>query len=356
MNFTSVFTKNEKPILIAGPCAAETEAQVLQTAEQIAAAGKIDAFRAGIWKPRTRPGSFEGVGTVGLKWLQKVKADFGFPITTEVANATQVKEALDAGVDILWIGARTTVNPFSIQEVADALEGLDVPVMIKNPINADLELWIGGIERLHNAGITRLAAIHRGFSTHRKTQYRNQPMWEIPIELMRRIPNLQMINDPSHICGNRTLLAKVAQKAMDLNFDGLMIETHPTPDEAWSDAAQQIVPMQLMALVQQLVIRNKNVADDSNRLYLEQLRRQIDDIDHELLHLISNRMKVAEKIGKVKKEHNIAVFQLERWAEILHQAIQNGQQLGLSEDFVETLLNAIHKESINHQIQIMNKM
>lgn len=355
MNIQPIFENTKRPILIGGPCSAETEEQVMETAALLADEGGVDAFRAGIWKPRTRPGSFEGVGAVGLKWMQQVKKEYGFKITTEVANHAQVFDALKAGVDILWIGARTTVNPFSVQEVADALKGVDIPVMIKNPINPDLELWIGAIERLYNAGITRIAAIHRGFSSHRKTDYRNVPMWELPIELMRRFPDLQMINDPSHICGNRHLLAKVAQKAMDLNFDGVIMETHRDPDNAWSDAKQQVVPSRLLEIIKGLVVREEKTNDAVALHTLEHLRRQIDELDHELLQLLGSRMKIADKIGEFKRDNNLSILQSGRWSEILEQSVNQGKLLGLSEGFIVSILSAIHQESINHQAKVMNE-
>jgi chorismate mutase len=355
MNLQPIFDTKKRPILIAGPCSAETEEQVMETAALLAAEGGVDAFRAGIWKPRTRPGMFEGVGALGLKWMQQVRKEYGFKITTEVANHAQVFEALKANVDILWIGARTTVNPFSVQEVADALKGVDIPVMIKNPINPDLELWIGAIERLYNAGITRIAAIHRGFSSHRKTEYRNQPMWEMPIELMRRFPDLQMINDPSHICGNRHLLSSVAQKAMDLNFDGVIMETHRDPDNAWSDAKQQVVPARLLQIIHELVVRDEKTNDAIVLQTLENLRGKINEMDSDLLELLGNRMKVADQIGEFKRDNNISILQTTRWSEILEKSVQEGQKLGLSEGFVMSILSAIHQESINHQAKVMNE-
>ena len=355
MNILPIFENHKRPILIAGPCSAETEEQVMETAAQLAANGGVDAFRAGIWKPRTRPGSFEGVGAPGLKWMQQVKKEYGFKITTEVANHAQVFDALKAGVDILWLGARTTVNPFSVQEVADALQGIDIPVMIKNPINPDLELWVGAIERIYNAGITRIAAIHRGFSTHQKTAYRNQPMWEMPLELMRRFPDLQIINDPSHICGNRHMLQATAQKAMDLNFDGLIIESHRDPVKAWSDAAQQIVPSVLRELIDSLVVRDEKVRDAITAATLENLRANIDEMDADLFQILTQRMKLSEQIGLHKRENNISVFQPDRWNMILEKAVERVKPLGLSEGFIVAILNAIHQESINHQVKIMNE-
>jgi chorismate mutase len=355
MDIRPIFEEKKRPILIGGPCSAETEEQVMETAAQLAAEGGVDAFRAGIWKPRTRPGSFEGVGAPGLKWMQQVKKEYGFKITTEVANHAQVFDALKAGVDILWIGARTTVNPFSVQEVADALKGTDIPVMIKNPINPDLELWIGAIERLYNAGITRIAAIHRGFSSHRKTEYRNVPMWEMPIELMRRFPDLQMINDPSHICGNRHLLASVAQKAMDLNFDGVIMETHRDPDNAWSDAKQQVVPARLLEIIHGLVVRDEKSNDAIALQTLDTLRGKINDLDADLMELLGNRMKIADQIGEFKRDNRISIYQQSRWSDILDKAVVDGQKMGLSEGFVVAIFSAIHQESINHQAKVMNE-
>ena len=354
MPFKPIFDSPSRPILIAGPCSAETEYQVLTIANQLAALGGVDAFRAGIWKPRTRPGSFEGVGSKGLDWLLKVKSEFGFKITTEIANQQQVREALDAGVDILWIGARTTVNPFSVQEIADALRGTDVPVMVKNPINPDLELWIGALERLYNAGITKVAAVHRGFSGQRKTEFRNVPIWEYPLELMLRFPDLQLINDPSHICGNRDLLQTVAQKAMDLNFDGIMLETHHDPDNAWSDSRQQVLPLRWREIINALILRTKTAGDQALRGDLEHLRKQIDELDYEIIQLLGERMKISDKIGAFKRANNISIFQSERWAEILHHSVSQGNNLGLSTEFISALLTAIHQESINHQANIMN--
>ena len=354
MQFKPVFDTLDRPVLIAGPCSAETEVQVMTIAGQLAELGGVDAFRAGIWKPRTRPGSFEGVGSKGLDWLVKVKSEFGFKIATEIANQQQVREALDAGVDILWIGARTTVNPFSVQEIADVLQGSDVQIMVKNPINPDLDLWIGALERLYNAGISRVSAVHRGFSGQRKTAFRNIPIWEYPLELMLRFPDLQLINDPSHICGNRELLLTVAQKAMDLNFDGIMLETHNDPDNAWSDSRQQVQPIRWREIIDSLVLRTKNAGDEALKGDLEHLRKQIDELDHEIIQLLGERMKISDKIGVFKRANNISIFQSERWAEILRQSVIQGNSLGLSTEFISALLTAVHQESINHQANIMN--
>ena len=354
MKIKPIWESKKHPILIAGPCSAETEGQVMSIAKDLAALGNVDLYRAGIWKPRTRPGSFEGVGSEGLKWLKAVKEETGLKTTVEVANAHHVYEALKFGVDVLWIGARTTVNPFSVQEIADALRGIDIPVMIKNPINPDLELWLGAFERLHKVGITLMAAIHRGFSTHAKSQYRNIPLWEMPIELMRRMPELQIIGDNSHICGNRHLLQSVAQQMMDLNYDGLITEVHCNPDEAWSDAKQQIVPSRYKELIDSLVLRSETVSDANALQTLEAIRVRIDEIDNELLNLLGKRMILADDVGRYKKRNNIAILQPDRWNEILTAAVEKGRRHELSDEFVTQLLSSIHQESIRHQIKIMN--
>lgn len=343
-----------EPLIIAGPCSAETEEQVLDAARQLSRQ-KVDLFRAGIWKPRTRPNAFEGVGTAGLGWLRRVKDETGMKVTTEVANTQHVFEALKYGVDVVWLGARTTVNPFSVQEVADALKGVDIPVLIKNPINPDLKLWIGAIERIYKAGITRIGVIHRGFSYHGDTKYRNVPRWQIPIELKRQFPDLPIISDNSHICGRRDLLQAVAQKAMDLNFNGLMTEVHPSPDEAWSDAEQQITPAQYQELMRHIVFRQPTTDDMEFLENLEHLRHEIDEIDEELLNLLSARMKVAERIGEYKKRNNIAILQTTRWGEILERGVAKGKLKGLSEEFITVFLKAVHQESINHQEEVMNR-
>lgn len=343
-----------QPIIIAGPCSAETEAQVLLTAKELSQQ-KVDLYRAGIWKPRTRPNAFEGVGTEGLGWLRRVKEETGMKVTTEVANTQHVFEAMKYGIDVLWIGARTTVNPFSVQEIADAVKGVDIPVLVKNPINPDLKLWIGAIERLYKAGITRIAAIHRGFSYHGDTKYRNVPRWQIPIDLKRQFPDLPIICDNSHICGRRDILQAVAQKAMDLNFNGLMTEVHPHPDEAWSDAEQQITPSQYQELMDKIIFRNPTTDNMEFLENLEHLRHEIDELDEELLNLLSQRMKLAERIGEYKKRNNISILQASRWNEILERAVIKGRIKGLSEEFVTVMLKAIHQESINHQASVMNR-
>ncbi len=344
----------KRPIVIAGPCSAETLEQVMKSAVQLKSYG-INIFRAGIWKPRTRPNSFEGVGEEGLAWLQEVKQTTGMMTSTEVANAKHVELALDAGVDILWIGARTTVNPFAVQEIADALKNKDVPVMVKNPMNPDLDLWVGALERLRNVGIKKLVAVHRGFSNYQKTKYRNEPEWQIAIELKRRIPNLPIFCDPSHICGNRRYLEDVSQTSMDLNYHGLIIEAHPNPKEAWSDANQQLTPKNLSKMLDRLVIRDEEVNNKNLLETLSELRTMIDLCDNQLLDLIEKRMAVVEKIGQYKKAHNIAVLQNKRWSNILRRIIKTGKSKGLSENFVSTIFKAIHIESISHQTKIMNE-
>ena len=341
-------------VVIAGPCSAETEGQVMQCAKDLAKLNQVDLFRSGIWKPRTRPGSFEGVGKEGLSWLKRVKEETGLRTTTEVAKASHVYDCLKAGIDVLWIGARTTVNPFSVQEVADALSGADVPVLIKNPINPDLGLWIGAVERIYKAGITRIGLIHRGFSYHGETVYRNVPRWQMAIEMKRRFPDLQMMIDNSHICGNRHMLAEVAQEALNLNYDGLMTEVHPRPDEAWSDAAQQITPTVFGDMLQNLRLRKPTV-EETEMEPLTELRRQIDEIDADLIGMIGQRMKLADQIGDFKAERNIAVLQESRWEVVLQQASEKGKAHGLSEQFMKTYLRAVHQESIDHQDAIVNR-
>jgi len=342
------------PLIISGPCSAETEEQVMTTARGLANTGKVDIMRAGIWKPRTRPGSFEGIGTKGLPWLQQAKKETGIPVAVEVATAKQVEDALHFDVDVLWVGARTTVNPFSVQEIADALRGVKVPVLIKNPLNPDLELWVGGMERIAKAGIEDLGLIHRGFSSYGNTDFRNAPMWHLAIEMKRRFPNVPMINDPSHICGRRDILQSVAQQAIDLDFDGLIIESHMDPDNAWSDAKQQITPEVLKQMLENIRWRKENVQNEDFLSALEKLRQQINQLDDELLQVLSTRMKVAQKIGEYKKNNNITILQTNRWNEILDRAIAKGNNLGLSDEFVTKYMDAVHMESINQQNKIMN--
>ena len=345
---------SKRPLIISGPCSAETEEQVLQTAQRLANTGKVDALRAGIWKPRTRPGSFEGIGTKGLPWLQQAKKLTGLPIAVEVATGKQVEDALHFDIDILWIGARTTVNPFSVQEVADALRGANVPVLIKNPINPDLELWTGAVERVAKAGIKNIGLIHRGFSSYGNTEYRNAPMWHLAIEMKRRNPGMMIINDPSHICGRRDILIDVAQKAIDLDFDGLMIESHIDPDNAWSDAKQQVTPERLAEMLGTIVWRKEDINSEAYHQALEKLRQQINHLDDELLQLLGQRMKIADKIGEFKKNNDITILQTNRWNEILERAYQKGDALGLTREFITKYFDAVHMESINHQNRIMN--
>jgi len=354
MEFESILLPGidaKRPWVIAGPCSAETEEQVMATAKQLHDRG-IKMFRAGIWKPRTRPGAFEGIGSEGLKWLQRVQKEYGMYTATEVATAKHVSEAIKYGVDILWIGARTTVNPFAMQEIADALEGCDKPILIKNPVNPDLELWIGALERLYNAGIRKLGVIHRGFSSADKKIYRNLPQWHIPIEMRRRFPNLPIICDPSHIGGKRELIAPLAQQAMDLNYDGLIIESHCDPDCAWSDKEQQVTPDILDYILNMLVIREGETQTTES---LSELRKQIDELDDQLVELLSKRMRVSREIGTFKKEHNMQVLQASRYSEILDGRIKQAEKFGIDGDCMQKILEAIHEESVRQQIEIINK-
>ena len=351
----SWITSQNEPLIIAGPCGAETEEQVLDTARQLASIPRVKLFRAGIWKPRTRPNSFEGVGEPGLAWLKRVQAEYGLKTTVEVANAHHTELALKHGVDVLWIGARTTVNPFSVQEIADVLKGTDIPVFIKNPVHADLQLWLGAIERISNAGITKLAAIHRGFHYPGKSKYRNKPLWEIAIELKTILPDLPIICDPSHICGNRELIPHVAQKALDLGMNGLMIESHNDPSVALSDAQQQLLPAVLKELLENLVYRQPFSQDSSFNDTLSQFRSIVDEIDDELMNILKKRMKVMEQMGDYKKDHHITIFQLERWQEILRTRSQWAEKIGLPRSFVEKICLLLHEESIRVQTEVMNK-
>ena len=340
----------KRPLLIAGPCSAETEEQVMETARKLAARG-VKIFRAGIWKPRTKPGGFEGNGVTALPWLKRVKEELGMYTAVEVATAAHVREALAYDVDMLWIGARTSANPFAVQEVADALEGMDIPVLIKNPVNPDLDLWIGAIERIYNAGFRKIGAIHRGFSSYDKKIYRNLPQWHIPIELKRQIPNLPIVCDPSHIGGRRELIAPLCQQAMDLNFDGLIVESHCNPEKAWSDASQQVTPEVLDFIMNTLVIRDTNQTTEN----LSALRRQIDECDNSLLELLARRMRVAQEIGQYKKEHNMPILQSQRYDEIIQNRISQADRMGLDAEFMKTVLVAIHEESVRHQQEIMKQ-
>lgn len=345
--------KLDHPLVIAGPCSAETEEQVLNIAHQLKDTD-VNYYRAGIWKPRTRPGMFEGVGALGLKWLQKVKSETGLKTATEVANRAHVELALEHDIDLLWIGARSTVSPFIVQEIADALEGTDKIVLVKNPVNPDLALWLGAIERLSSANIKKLGVIHRGFSTYEKSKYRNNPEWQIAIELQSKFPDLPLINDPSHITGNRNMIFDVSQTALDLNFDGLMIETHNNPDIAWSDAAQQVTPATLVQIMKDLKIRKEFDPETDYNTSLNNLRAQIDVVDNQIIELLGKRMKVSDNIGLLKKQKNVAVLQSKRWNEILGNMVLEGNEKGLSEEFILKLFKAIHQESINHQEKVIN--
>jgi len=342
------------PLVIAGPCSAETEDQVIETARELSKIPQVKVFRSGIWKPRTRPNSFEGVGKNGLKWLKRVKQETGLLTTVEVASPAHVAEALEHQVDILWIGARTVVNPFSVTEIANALNGIDIPVMIKNPLNPDIKVWIGAIERINQAGINKLIAIHRGFSFFNRSPYRNAPMWEIPIELKTLFPELPVIVDPSHICGETSMLLSTSQKALDLEMNGLMIETHIRPQEALTDKEQQITPPELMELISNLIIREEygNVEFENK---LEELRTEIDKLDEEMIDILARRMMIVEEIGKYKKKNNITILQLKRWSEIIRDRVNAGVHLGLSRDFLLRLLESLHEESIQRQTDVMNR-
>lgn len=342
-----------RPLVIAGPCSAESEDQVLQTARALAGHG-IKVFRAGIWKPRTHPGSFEGVGSPGLQWLRRVKQETGMLTATEVANTRHVGEALKVGIDILWIGARTTVNPFAVQEIADSLKGVDIPVLVKNPVNPDLELWLGALERLQKAGIRRLGAIHRGFSIHEHSAYRNPPHWQIAIDLKARMPTVPIITDPSHMGGEAHFLYGLSQEAMDLQFDGLMIESHMSPATARSDNKQQVTPDDLAALLKRLVLREPDSVDRKFHFTLDELRAQVDILDKDIIAKLAQRMQISESMGRIKKESNVTILQPSRWDHIVAERLKQGLSLGLSDDFMTRLLDSIHEESISHQDRIMN--
>lgn len=341
---------SERPFVIAGPCSAETEEQVMTTARQLAEKG-CHMFRAGIWKPRTKPGGFEGNGKMALPWMQEVKKETGMLTATEVATPEHVELALKYGIDILWVGARTTANPFAVQALADSLKGIDVPVMVKNPVNPDLELWIGALERINGAGVKRLGAIHRGFSSYDKKIYRNLPMWQIPIELRRRIPGLPIVNDPSHIGGRRDLIAPLCQQAMDLGMDGLIVESHCNPDVAWSDASQQVTPDVLDYILSILVIRQETQSTEN----ITMLRKQIDEIDNGLIDLLSKRMRISREIGQYKKEHGMTILQTARYSEILDKRGAQGALLGIASDCIKSIFESIHEESVNQQMKIINE-
>ncbi|WP_420910104.1 chorismate mutase [Odoribacter lunatus] len=348
-----IFSGMEKPLLIAGPCSAESERQLFETAKALKQEG-VTVLRAGIWKPRTRPNCFEGVGAKGLAWMQRVQQELGMKVATEVANEKHVHEALRAGIDILWIGARTTANPFAVQEITDALKGTDVPVLVKNPVNPDFDLWMGALERLNMAGVKKIGAVHRGFSSYTEIKYRNMPQWQIPIELKRRFKEMLLLCDPSHIAGKREYLREISQQAMDLGFDGLMIESHISPETALSDAAQQLTPVALKELLKGLVIRNVESENSAYRESIEELRNRIDQLDDELVSILADRMKIAEKIGHYKKQNSITILQTERWEEILKNVFEKGEKCGLDNEFLQKIFRAIHQASIDVQTRIMN--
>ena len=349
-----LWQRKKFPLVIAGPCSAESEEQVMRTARQVAKIPEVTIFRSGLWKPRTRPGAFEGVGEKGLRWLEKVKAETGLMTTVEVARPEHVELALKHGIDILWLGARTVVNPFVVQELAEAMKGVSVTVMVKNPIIPDLKLWVGALERVNTAGIKQLLAIHRGFHYFEKSPFRNAPMWEIPIELKRLVPQLPIVVDPSHICGRRDLLQEISQKAIDLEMDGLMLEVHENPETALTDAAQQIAPDALETLLRNLILRKRTGNPDfENRL--ESLRTEIDKLDGEMLQILAKRLEIIEEIGDYKRDNNITILQMKRWAGIITDRLSIGTNLGLEEQFLKKLLNLIHKESIQRQTKIFNK-
>jgi 3-deoxy-7-phosphoheptulonate synthase len=350
-----ILAKKNKPFLISGPCSAESEEQVMETCTALAKTGKVDMLRAGIWKPRTRPNSFEGMGVPALKWLKQAGEETHLPVAVEVANTLHVDEALKHGIDVLWVGARTTVNPFSVQEIADALKGTNTSVMVKNPLNADAELWSGALERMMHVGLSDLALVHRGFAQYGKNVYRNEPKWQIPLEMKRRFPDTPMICDPSHISGKRENIAAISQQALDMAFDGLMIESHIQPDQALSDSSQQVTPESLNHIIENLIIRSSSVDDEAMHDKLQALRKQMDGIDDDLVRLLGERMKVAEEIGLVKKEKGIMILQVKRWEEIIDRVTKLGGLQDLSKNFLERYLNAIHQESIDHQNEVMNR-
>jgi len=353
MHLQTLIKSKERPFLITGPCSAETREQVLQVCDDIAANGNADMLRAGIWKPRTRPDSFEGVGEPGLEWLVEAGKRTGLPVTTEIANAKHAESALKAGISVLWIGARTTVNPFAVQDIADALRGTGIPVMIKNPVNPDLNLWLGAFERFQKAGLTDLAAIHRGFSVYNHPKYRNVPSWELPIGLKENMPEIPIICDPSHITGRRDLLLEVSQKAMDLNMDGLMIETHPDPDHAWSDAAQQVTPEGLKNLLSHLVLRS-SVVEDALSQELAEMRQQIGLLDDRLFEMLSARMKLSEKVGIFKRRNKVTILQEDHWKKVIDSRLEKSDEMFLTPQFVRNVMDNIHQESIRHQTRVMN--
>ena len=347
--------KSKKPLIISGPCSAETAEQTIQTAQQLAQSGMVDVFRAGVWKPRTKPGMFEGVGIPALPWLVEVKKSTGLPVAIEVANAKHVESALAFGIDMFWLGARTTSNPFSVQEIAEALKGVDIPVLVKNPMNADVELWNGAVERLAKCGVKQLGLIHRGFSGYGSSQYRNTPMWHLAIEIMKRLPELPIFCDPSHICGNTEHLFEISQRAADLNFNGLMLESHITPQKAWSDARQQLAPQDLINMLRAVVWRAEGSDSVAYQHSLDELRGVIDRLDNEIFNLLGKRMEAAENIGRIKRENNVMILQTNRWNQVVERVLARSEELGLSREFLNVLLEAIHLESINKQNNILNQ-
>ena len=343
-----------RPSVIAGPCSAETEEQVMETAKGLKEFG-INVFRAGIWKPRTHPGSFEGVGAEGLRWMQKVKKEYGLKIATEVAGEKHVFECLKYGVDLVWLGARTTANPFLVQEIADALKDTDIPVLVKNPVNPDLDLWIGALERLNGAGIRKLGIIHRGFSTFDRIKYRNDPQWQVAIELRSRYPELPFFVDPSHMAGCKDYIREVSQRSLDLGFEGLMIESHCNPSCAWSDAKQQLTPDELKDLLyNQILVRNADSDSPEWKENIDQLRAKIDIIDENILYALGSRMKISRQIGEYKKSNNIAILQTSRWDAVLAKVIEKGHEYDLSEKFLTDVFNAIHEASVEIQNEIIS--
>lgn len=353
MKLAEKISRGDRPFVVAGPCSAESEEQVMTICSEIAKKSSVQLLRAGIWKPRTRPNSFEGLGEIALPWLVNAGKATNLPTTTEVANEKHVEAALKAGIDVLWLGARTTVNPFAVQEIADALRGVDIPVMIKNPVNPDLQLWLGAFERFEQAGISDLTAIHRGFSVYKHPKYRNVPNWEIPIALKEERPDLPIICDPSHITGRRSLLLEVSQKAMDLNFEGLMIETHPNPDEAWSDAAQQVTAAGLNDILNELVLRSVEVSEDVESM-LQVLRTKISILDDRIFEILGARMELSEEVGQLKRENNITILQQDHWRQVIASRIEGRGDFRLTQQFVRQLMDAIHQESIRHQTKVMN--
>jgi chorismate mutase len=344
---------DKKPVVISGPCSAESETQVLETARQIARFPQVKIFRSGIWKPRTRPNYFEGVGVKGLKWMKRVKEETGLLTAVEVAKPQHVEDCLKAGIDILWLGARTVVNPFSVQEITEVLKGVDIPVMVKNPVNPDLKLWMGAIERVSMAGVKKLVAVHRGFYSLNKTLFRNPPMWELPIQLKRQMPGLPVITDPSHICGNRNMLFQISQKAMNLEMDGLMIESHIDPLSALTDANQQITPHQLEAIINKLVIREKTFGPDFHDK-LGEYRKDIDNLDDEMLEILAKRLEIVKEIGEFKRNNNLTILQIKRWSEVFKSRLEKGVELGMEKDFLNAMLEVLHKESIRIQNDILS--